>query len=87
MAFSIYLRVSIWALIHITILSLKTMTESIDWAELKQRRHELSGRPDEQQVETHIENWRRRLLRKEASWEETLDRELLDLLHRIQTAL
>lgn len=63
------------------------MNESINWAELKQRRRELAGSPDEQLIEQHMENWRRRLLRKEPDWEATLDRELVDLLHKIQTAL
>ncbi|GEM_PF-2802990 len=63
------------------------MNESINWAELKQRRRELAGSPDEQVIEQHMENWRRRLLRKEPDWEATLDQELVDLLHKIQTAL
>ena len=78
---------TIWAVSHITTLSTSKMNESIDWAELKQRRRELAGSPDEQVIEQHMENWRRRLLRKEPDWEATLDRELVDLLHKIQTAL
>ena len=78
---------TICVLFHITILSTSTMNESIDWAQLKQRRRELAGSPDEHLIEQHMENWRRRLLRKEPDWEATLDRELVDLLHKIQTAL
>jgi len=78
---------TIYGLFHITILSTSTMNESINWAELKQRRRELAGSPDEQVIEQHMENWRRRLLRKEPDWEATLDQELVDLLHKIQTAL
>jgi len=78
---------TICGLFHITILSTSTMNESINWAELKQRRRELAGSPDEQVIEQHMENWRRRLLRKEPDWEATLDQELVDLLHKIQTAL
>lgn len=69
------------------ILSLNTMDNHIDWAELKRRRQQMAGSPDEQLVERHMESWRRRLLRKEPDWEDTLDRELVELLHRIQTAL
>jgi len=67
-------------------LSPSTMTDTIDWAELKLKRQILAGLPDEQIMDQHMENWRLRLLRKESEWEQILDQELLDLLQRMQTA-
>ncbi len=62
------------------------MTDWIDWSRLKAVRAQMLGEADEATVARRVEEWRRRLLRKEPSWEAQLDEELVDLLYRIQTA-